>query len=115
MALNRTEQGMWLMIAGMLIIPGIDAFAKSLSDTVAAGQISMSRFMFQTLLMLPFILVRGTSFNSKGVGWSTRAWPVSRVNRVRIVRKSTGPSGKSWKRDSKNPALTLTSAQEMSL
>ncbi len=44
---------MVLMIIAMLILPGIDAIAKWLSPTIAAGQIAWSRFFFQTLLMLP--------------------------------------------------------------
>ncbi len=47
---------MVLMIIAMLILPGIDAIAKWLSPTIAAGQIAWSRFFFQTLLMLPLFL-----------------------------------------------------------
>jgi S-adenosylmethionine uptake transporter len=40
----------------MLILPGIDAIAKWLSDAISSGQIAWSRFFFQTLLMLPLYL-----------------------------------------------------------
>jgi len=47
---------MILMLAAMLILPGIDAIAKWLSGAISAGQIAWSRFFFQTLLMLPLFL-----------------------------------------------------------
>ncbi len=53
---TQTERAMVLMIIAMLILPGIDAIAKWLSPTIAAGQIAWSRFFFQTLLMLPLFL-----------------------------------------------------------
>jgi len=51
---------MLLMLAAMLILPGIDAIAKWLSGAISSGQIAWSRFFFQTLLMLPlFLRTRG--------------------------------------------------------
>lgn len=51
---------MLLMLAAMLILPGIDAIAKWLSGAISSGQIAWSRFFFQTLLMLPlFVRTRG--------------------------------------------------------
>ena len=48
------------MLAAMLILPGIDAIAKWLSDAISSGQVAWSRFFFQTLLMLPlFLRTRG--------------------------------------------------------
>ena len=47
---------MTLMLAAMLILPGIDAIAKWLSDAIPSGQIAWSRFLFQTVLMLPLFL-----------------------------------------------------------
>ena len=47
---------MTLMLVAMLILPGIDAIAKWLSDAVSAGQVAWCRFLFQTLLMLPLFL-----------------------------------------------------------
>ncbi|NIM73413.1 MAG: EamA family transporter [Gammaproteobacteria bacterium] len=52
---------MALMLVAMLVLPGIDAIAKWLSDAISAGQVAWSRFFFQTLLMLPlFLRTRGT-------------------------------------------------------
>lgn len=51
---------MTLMLVAMLILPGIDAIAKWLSDSISSGQVAWSRFFFQTLLMLPlFLRTRG--------------------------------------------------------
>ena len=47
---------MLLMAAAMLILPSIDAIAKFLSESVGAGQVTWSRFFFQTLFMLPLAL-----------------------------------------------------------
>lgn len=52
------RDAMIMMIIGMLFIPGIDAIAKSLAGQVSPGQIAGSRFLFQTLLLLPFVLGR---------------------------------------------------------
>ena len=40
----------------MFMLPGIDAIAKFLSDSVPAGQVSWARFAFQTVVMLPFVI-----------------------------------------------------------
>ena len=45
------------MALAMLLIPGIDAIAKLLSATLAPGQVAWGRFVFQTLLLLPLMLV----------------------------------------------------------
>jgi S-adenosylmethionine uptake transporter len=48
------------MLLAMLILPGIDAIAKWLSNGISSGQIAWSRFFFQSLLMLPlFLRTRG--------------------------------------------------------
>ncbi len=54
---------MLLMVLATLILPGIDAIAKWLSDVIPPGQITWSRFLFQTLFMLPwFLRTRGRLF-----------------------------------------------------
>ena len=60
---------MSLMLVAMLVLPGIDAIAKWLSDSISAGQIAWSRFLFQTILMLPLFP------HTRGVIW-TRALPL---------------------------------------
>lgn len=58
-ASNSISQGMVLMVCAMLLLPGIDAIAKSLTGTVTPGQIAWSRFFFQVLLLAPFVWWRG--------------------------------------------------------
>ena len=47
---------MAMMIAAMLMLPGIDAIAKWLSGSVSSGQVTWSRFFFQIILMSPLLL-----------------------------------------------------------
>lgn len=54
---TAVEVGMFMMAAAMLWIPVIDAIAKILGDHVPAGQVAASRFLFQSLLLLPLILL----------------------------------------------------------
>ena len=54
---------MAMMIAAMLMLPGIDAIAKWLSGSVSSGQVTWSRFFFQIILMSPLLLrTRGPWF-----------------------------------------------------
>ena len=48
---------MVMMASGVIIIPGIDAIAKYLSDSLAPGQIAGSRFLFQLAFLLPIVLI----------------------------------------------------------
>ena len=57
-AVSTHVDGILLMVVGMLVIPGIDAIAKYLSDDIAAGQVAWSRFFFQTLILAPVVLFR---------------------------------------------------------
>lgn len=56
---REVETGILLMVVAMLLIPGIDAIAKTLSATVPAGQVAWSRFFFQVIYMAPFALLGG--------------------------------------------------------
>ena len=47
---------MTMMIAAMLMLPGIDAIAKWLSGSISSGQVTWSRFLFQIILMSPLLL-----------------------------------------------------------
>lgn len=47
---------MLMMIAAMLMLPGIDAIAKWLAGSVSSGQVTWSRFFFQIILMSPLLL-----------------------------------------------------------
>ena len=56
---RNLQEGILLMVIGMLLLPGIDAIAKGLSGSLSAGLIAWSRFFFQTLFLLPFVLHAG--------------------------------------------------------
>lgn len=49
-------RGMMLMTMAMLIIPGIDVFAKLLAPTMSAGQTVWFRFFVQSILLTPIII-----------------------------------------------------------
>lgn len=49
-------RGMMLMAIAMLIIPGIDVFAKLLAPTMSAGQIVWYRFAVQSMIITPIII-----------------------------------------------------------
>ena len=53
------QEGIVLIVLGMLLLPGIDAIAKGLSGSASSGQIAWSRFFFQSLFLLPFVLRTG--------------------------------------------------------
>lgn len=50
---------MALMTIAMLMVPGLDAIAKILTATLAPAQVAWGRFLFQTLAILPLMLVLG--------------------------------------------------------
>lgn len=56
---SDAETGMALMAATMLMVPGIDAIAKVLSATLAPGQVAWGRFVFQTAILFPLMVVMG--------------------------------------------------------
>ena len=59
-AWSETERGMAFMVVAMLLVPGIDAFAKLLTATQSAGEIAWSRFLLQSILLAPWVLWRGS-------------------------------------------------------
>lgn len=59
---DGSEQGRAIlyMVLAMLVLPGLDACAKLLSDTASSGQIAFYRFAIQFMLLLPVILYKRT-------------------------------------------------------
>jgi len=55
--------GVALMCASVLTAPLIDVFSKLAVGSVSAGEVGFARFLFQTLFMLPFVLMRGRLFS----------------------------------------------------
>jgi len=59
---NAILRGLGLVTIAMIVLPGQDAVAKYISDSVSPGQITWARFLMQTLFTLPFLLyVQGTA------------------------------------------------------
>lgn len=55
--------GVVMMCASVLTAPLIDVFSKLAVASVPAGEVTASRFLFQSLFLLPFVLVRGRLFS----------------------------------------------------
>ena len=69
---RRIQEGMLMMIAGMLLVPAIDAIAKGLSGSISPGQVVWSRFLFQSVFMLPFVL-RAGQWRERSLLWAHAA------------------------------------------
>lgn len=62
-ALPHTPRtGLILVTSAFLFAPGLDVFAKLLTDYHAPGQVALGRFALQTLILLPLVALWG--------GWS---------------------------------------------
>lgn len=59
---SSPTRGIQLMLAGMFILPLMDATSKMMGESIASGVIVLARFSFQSIFLLPF-------------AWSTLAWP----------------------------------------
>ena len=57
--ISDQTSGMLLMVAGMLILPGLDACAKWLGQSLPATQVSASRFLIQMILLIPVLYYLG--------------------------------------------------------
>lgn len=55
------------MLSAMLVLPAMDIIAKYLSASMASGQVAWSRFLFQSILLLPFALAMKNQ-------WHTSPW-----------------------------------------
>ncbi len=47
---------MWITLVAMIMLPGMDAIAKWLSGTISSGQVTLTRFLVQTVMMIPILL-----------------------------------------------------------
>ncbi len=57
---NSVAAGMAYMLMSVLLAPGIDIFSKLSGQHVPATEVAFSRFIVQILLMLPFVMARGS-------------------------------------------------------
>ena len=53
----RAAQCFLLMATAMIVLPGMDATAKYLSTSISPLQVTWGRFFFQTVVLLPIIIV----------------------------------------------------------
>ncbi len=60
---NEIGLGLTLMVVSVLIAPVIDIFSKLAVVDVPATVITLCRFLFQTLTLVPVVLWRGTLFD----------------------------------------------------
>ncbi len=58
----RTTAGIAFMIAGVMLVPMLDAFAKYLSDWLSPGQIALFRFGFQSAILMAILAARRELF-----------------------------------------------------
>lgn len=56
---DTPRAGLAIMMLAMLLAPGMDVFAKLLTQTTSPGQVTLGRFLVQTLLLIPLVLVTG--------------------------------------------------------
>lgn len=68
---DRVLAGVMLMLGFCLTAPLLDVAAKLASASVPTGQITAARFVFQCLLMAPFIWVMGLSLRVPQAQWMT--------------------------------------------
>jgi len=54
----RTTSGILFMIAGVMLVPILDAFSKYLSDWLSPGQIALFRFGFQSAILMAILTAR---------------------------------------------------------
>jgi drug/metabolite transporter (DMT)-like permease len=53
---RAVARGLGFVLVAMVLLPGQDAVAKLVSDTLSPGLINWARFFLQTLLTVPFLL-----------------------------------------------------------
>jgi S-adenosylmethionine uptake transporter len=60
---NEVGLGLFLMVLSVLISPIIDIFAKLAVTAVPAVEITFFRFLFQIVVLIPIVFLRGTLFD----------------------------------------------------
>lgn len=67
--------GMGLMFVSVIIAPMIDVYSKLATATIPPAEVAALRFLFQSLLMLPFVIWRGS--------WRQMSWKLTRLHAFR--------------------------------
>ncbi|MYZ50420.1 DMT family transporter [Propylenella binzhouense] len=65
--MGPTTAGMAMMIAAMLMAPGLDTIAKLLMERLSPAEAGMGRFLAQTLVLLPIVIVSGRMSRPSGL------------------------------------------------
>ncbi len=69
-ALPETPQtGLMIMTLAMFIAPGMDVFAKLLTANASPAQVTLGRFLVQTALLLPIVMVMGQWSGPRRAHW----------------------------------------------
>jgi drug/metabolite transporter (DMT)-like permease len=64
---SSRRTGMAMMATAMMLVPVLDVIAKFLMDRLSPLEVTASRFVVQTLILLPvFLLAKGKSWPNKG-------------------------------------------------
>ena len=77
---DKQTQGILLMVAGMVILPMLDACAKWLGQTLPATQVSAGRFILQMALLLPFLYTLGYRVTRRSFSFAQAARVDSTAN-----------------------------------
>ena len=72
---DNVALGMGLMFTSVFIAPLIDVFSKLSTASLPPAEVSVLRFLFQSLLMLPFVIWRGS--------WRDFSWQLTRFHAFR--------------------------------
>ena len=67
---DTPRTGLILATIAFLIAPGMDVFAKLLTETLSPGMIVIGRFASQTLLMLPLMILAGQMIAPRSGHWA---------------------------------------------
>lgn len=67
--------GMGVMLISVLVAPMIDVFSKLAAGNIPSAEVTLFRFVFQSLLMLPFVIWRGS--------WRQFSWRLTGYHALR--------------------------------
>lgn len=63
---------MILLVVGTLMAPGVHAIAKTLGGSLSAGEISLARFAFQFIFLLPLVLMARSGISRPSASFALR-------------------------------------------
>ena len=66
---DTPQAGLAIMTLAMLVAPGMDVFAKLLTQTTSPAQVTLGRFLVQTAILLPMVMVLGQWSGPRAAHW----------------------------------------------